>query len=162
MNSPLRKENEQHSNDREPNTRASETQPESNSAAQAGGPQLIRSETRPEETKSNVAKAPDNAELPNGPRAEDTAQEPSLFPSDDLQQLQFRWDQIQTGFVDQPRAAVHDAEQLVASAMQKLSDIFADERSRLERQWSNGSVSTEDLRLALQRYRVFFRRVLSI
>jgi hypothetical protein len=86
-----------------------------------------------------------------------------LFPGNELRELQGRWDQIQTEFVDQPRNAVHDADSLVSSAMQRLADVFAAERAKLERQWNKGDiVSTEDLRIALQRYRSFFRRVLSV
>ena len=86
-----------------------------------------------------------------------------LFPGNELQQLQGRWDRIQTDFVDRPRDAVREADRLVSSAMQRLSEVFSAERSKLEQQWDRGdSVSTEDLRVALQRYRSFFRRVLSV
>jgi hypothetical protein len=65
--------------------------------------------------------------------------------------------------VDQPRDAVHDADALVSSSIERLSQIFADERSRLEQQWTRGeNISTEELRVALQRYRSFFRRMLSV
>jgi hypothetical protein len=47
--------------------------------------------------------------------------------------------------------------------MKRLAEIFASERSQLESQWDKGDeVSTEDLRIALQRYRSFFGRLLSI
>jgi len=71
-------------------------------------------------------------------------------------------EQIQTGFVDQPRRTVEQADELVAEVMQRLADGFAAERERLEEQWGRGEdVSTEDLRIALQRYRSFFQRLLS-
>jgi hypothetical protein len=102
----------------------------------------------------------DVRELPAG-RAEVEAT--PLFPSHELQDLQGRWDKVQTGFVDQPRNAVHEADKLVSSAIQRLSEVFSAERSKLEQQWDRGDdVSTEDLRVALQRYRSFFRRVLSM
>ena len=73
-----------------------------------------------------------------------------------------RWTEIQAGFVDEPRKAVEDADNLVAQTMKRLAETFAEERSRLEGQWDRGDkVSTEDLRLALQRYRWFFDRLLS-
>lgn len=76
--------------------------------------------------------------------------------------LQTRWEAVQTGFVDEPRRAVEQADSLVADVMKRLADTFAQERAGLERQWSvGGSVSTEELRLALQRYRSFFQRLLS-
>ena len=86
-----------------------------------------------------------------------------LFPDDQLKDLQARWDDIQTGFVDEPRSAVEHADSLVASTMQQLAEAFAKERSNLEQQWDRGdNISTEDLRMAFQRYRSFFRRLLSM
>ena len=62
----------------------------------------------------------------------------------------------------EPRKAVEQADGLVASAMKRLAEVFAEERSKLEQQWDRGdSVSTEDLRLALRRYRSFFERLLA-
>jgi hypothetical protein len=79
--------------------------------------------------------------------------------ADDLRQ---RWEAIQTGFVDEPRRAVEQADALVAQVIQELARSFADERQRLEAQWSRGDqVGTEDLRVALQRYRSFFQDLLS-
>jgi hypothetical protein len=64
--------------------------------------------------------------------------------------------------VDEPRKAVEEADKLVASVMKRLAEGFANERSKLEKQWDRGdNVSTEDLRVALQRYRSFFDRLLS-
>jgi hypothetical protein len=86
-----------------------------------------------------------------------------LFPGEELEGLRTRWKAIQTAFVDEPRNAVHQADTLVASAMKRLAEVFADERARLEQQWDRGdNVSTEDLRVALQRYRTFFERLLSV
>ncbi|WP_224984583.1 hypothetical protein [Geomonas agri] len=77
--------------------------------------------------------------------------------------LRSRWDGIQAGFVDEPRRSVEQADNLVAEAMKRLAETFADERAKLEAQWDRGGdVSTEDLRLALRRYRSFFNRLLSI
>ncbi len=45
--------------------------------------------------------------------------------------------------------------------MQRLAAVFSEEREQLEAQWAQGDdVSTEDLRIALQRYRSFFDRLL--
>jgi hypothetical protein len=86
-----------------------------------------------------------------------------LFSEQDARELWSRWDTIQTGFVDEPRRAVEDADQLVARVIKHLAQSFADERRHLEEQWSRGGdVSTEDLRVALQRYRSFFDRLLSM
>jgi hypothetical protein len=92
------------------------------------------------------------------PESEGEQAEP-LFPSD----FRARWDTIQAGFVDEPRRAVEAADSLVAAAMKRLAETFADERQSLETQWDRGDdVSTEDLRLALRRYRSFLGRLLSM
>jgi hypothetical protein len=86
-----------------------------------------------------------------------------LFSPEEAKEFRARWDAIQGGFVDEPRRAVEQADSLVAGAMKRLAEMFADERAKLEGQWDRGdSVSTEDLRLALRRYRSFFGRLLSI
>ena len=87
----------------------------------------------------------------------------ALLSEGEAQDLRSRWSDIQTGFVDEPRRAVEEADSLVASTMKRLAEMFAEERSKLEKQWGRGDdVSTEDLRLALQRYRSFFNRLLSM
>ncbi len=86
----------------------------------------------------------------------------SLLPADMDATFQQRWEEIQTRFVDEPRGAVEEADGLVANLMQQLAEGFAKERERLEAQWGRGEdISTEDLRVALQRYRTFFQRLLS-
>jgi hypothetical protein len=74
-----------------------------------------------------------------------------------------RWDEIQRGFVDEPRKSVEKADALVAEAIQQLTKVFAQQRSMLEQQLSRGDeASTDDLRLGLQRYRSFFQRLLEV
>lgn len=86
-----------------------------------------------------------------------------LLVEAELNHLKQQWDDIQAGFVDEPRAAVQQADNLVTLTTKRLADMFAAERGKLESQWDSGSdVSTEDLRLALRRYRSFFQRLLSI
>lgn len=86
-----------------------------------------------------------------------------LLSTDEANDLRTRWDSIQAGFVDEPRRSVEQADNLVAEAMKRLAETFADERAKLEGQWDRGdNVSTEDLRLALRRYRSFFNRLLSV
>jgi hypothetical protein len=71
------------------------------------------------------------------------------------------WKEIQYRFVEEPRGAVQEADGLVAGVMQTLAQMFADERAKLESQWSRGDeVSTEELRQAFRRYREFFDRLL--
>jgi hypothetical protein len=95
--------------------------------------------------------------------ANSEAQTTPLFPNNELQDLQTNWGSIHPAFVDEPRKAVEQADSLVASTMRRLAEVFAQERSKLEGQWGRGdNVSTEDLRVALQRYRSFFHRLLAI
>ena len=87
---------------------------------------------------------------------------PALFAANDAVALRKRWVDVQTGFVDEPRTAVTHADSLVAEVMKGLAETFAKERATLEHQWDRGdNVTTEDLRVALQRYRTFFDRLLS-
>lgn len=86
-----------------------------------------------------------------------------LFDAHEAEEFRDRWSNIQTAFVDEPRKAVEQADGLVAAAVTRLAEVFSQERSRLEAQWDRGdNISTEDLRVALQRYRSFFTRLLSV
>jgi hypothetical protein len=90
------------------------------------------------------------------------AEREPLFEAADRDRFGESWTTIQAAFVDDPRDAVKEADTLVAELMQRLAETFSAERSRLESQWDNDEdVSTEDLRIALQRYRSFFDRLLS-
>jgi hypothetical protein len=86
-----------------------------------------------------------------------------LFLHEEAEDFRRRWMAVQTDFVDDPRASVQAADSLVAQTMKRLAEVFADERARLEGQWSKGGeVGTEDLRQALRRYRSFFDRLLAV
>jgi hypothetical protein len=94
-----------------------------------------------------------------------SAQEPNapLFAPNDAQDFRSRWEKVQIGFVDEPRTAVVQADELVADVIKRLAEVFANERRKLEAEWDkNDNVSTEDLRVALRRYRSFFDRLLSV
>ncbi|MHC9293161.1 hypothetical protein ACRCUN_11880 [Mycobacterium sp. LTG2003] len=86
-----------------------------------------------------------------------------LFADEHRSGLRSRWDEVQAAFVDDPKQCVQKADNLVADVVEQLTASFADTRSRLEAQWARGEdASTEDLRLALKRYRDFFQRLLSV
>ena len=86
-----------------------------------------------------------------------------LFADNEAERLRTQWSDIQATFVDTPRQAVERADGLVADVMKRMAESFASERSNLEHQWDRGDeVTTEDLRIALQRYRAFFDRLLSV
>jgi hypothetical protein len=151
MNNPLRKEREDLTTaDIAQGNRPQPTSPE----IEEGHPKLVQSERRPQDPIPIAATG----------KSEQTSTEATpLFPNNELQELRTNWDRIQAGFVDDPRNVVQQADSLVASTMKRLAEVFAQERSKLEQQWDRGdNVSTEDLRLALQRYRSFFHRLLAI
>jgi len=122
---------------------------------------------RPLSTADFVAVARREQPAPPGgptpaPQAED--RHVPLFAADEGQRFRTQWTEIQTAFVDEPRRAVEQGDHLVAEVIQRIAKGFADERAKLEHEWSKGedSVSTEDLRQALRRYRSFFDRLLSM
>jgi len=100
--------------------------------------------------------APAEAATPAEPDAQ-------LLEPEDSRDFEARWNAVQQRFVDGPRRSVAEADDLVAAVVQRLSALFEADRMLLERQWSEGrQASTEDLRIALQRYRSFFHRLLSV
>jgi hypothetical protein len=114
---------------------------EARPAEMRAGPQLVSSEPKPAA-----------AEVRNAP----------LFPEAEMHDLHTRWDKIQAAFVDEPKQAVQDADNLVAVAIKRLAEQFAEERARVEKEWTGGEISTESLRQSLRKYRGFFERLLSV
>jgi len=85
-----------------------------------------------------------------------------LFSPEDRLRFGERWTDIQSRFVDDPRDAVASADDLVAEVMDCIGDRLAERRSVLGQELAGGGeAETEDLRLATQRYRAFFHRLLS-
>jgi hypothetical protein len=126
-------------------------------AAAAAGTGTATDDRRADDTAADDTAAATNRTDTEPGRSDDA--EPLLA---DAGGFQARWEEIQVRFVDEPRGAVEDADALVATVMQRLAEGFAQERERLEAQWGRGEdISTEDLRVALQRYRSFFQRLLS-
>jgi hypothetical protein len=154
MATPLRKDEPEFEDDEEITTADLAQGKRPTAASEPRGPQTVLTDRGLEER---------GAELRNVEQSSRTNDHAPLFPGDELESLRTRWKEIQTAFVDEPRKAVEQADGLVASAMKRLAEVFAQERSGLEQQWDRGdSVSTEDLRVALQRYRTFFDRLLSV
>ncbi|MCZ7460972.1 hypothetical protein [Streptomyces sp. WMMC940] len=84
-----------------------------------------------------------------------------LIAGEDAESYRDRWQQIQANFIDDPRDSVRAADSLVADVIQTLAATFADHKQDLESQWSRGEeTETEDLRVALQHYRLFFNQLL--
>ena len=133
-------------------------EPQAKETSTADVPSGDRREDRPTST-AEVAK---DLERPTPGAGPDDAAA-TLFPEKEANDFRTRWTDIQTGFVDEPRRSVEQADALVAEVMKRLANSFAEERSKLEGQWGRGDdVSTEDLRVALCRYRSFFDRLLNV
>jgi hypothetical protein len=93
----------------------------------------------------------------------ENAQLAPLFTHDAATDFRARWDMVQKSFVDDPKEAVHAADELVAQVTTSLAETFAHQRSELEKALNQAdSPSTENLRIALRHYRSFFERLLAI
>jgi len=113
-------------------------------------------------TTADLASNPSEPQLQQQPEEGDHHSAP-LFGQGETEQFRSAWSDIQIGFVDEPRAAVQRADDLVARCIKRLAEGVAEERAKLEPEWDRGdNVSTEDLRQALRRYRSFFDRLLSV
>jgi hypothetical protein len=112
---------------------------------------------------ADAARATDSADrTTSADSSHELSEKEPLVPGDAAVDFRARWEVIQQGFVDDPRSAVTDADALVGDLLERLSSTFDQQHQDLERQWSDGEPSTEDLRAALQRYRSFFQRLLTI
>ena len=119
------------------------------------------------ETPADVVREPEpvadgvEAEPPRVEHESSTAE--MLFAGEDVADLRSRWAGVQAAFVDNPKECVQKADHLVSDLVEHLTTGFAQARSRLEEQWSQGQeASTEDLRVALMHYREFFDRLLAV
>lgn len=124
--------------------------------------------SRVDHTNGESATRTEHMDAESVPRPEQTnaaevSRPEQLFSDDDRGGYRSRWESIQGQFVDSPRESVEQADQLVEEVTQRLTELFSQERSGLEEQWSrgDGQASTEDLRMALTRYRSFFDRLLA-
>ncbi|TDP97506.1 hypothetical protein [Labedaea rhizosphaerae] len=126
-----------------------------------------QSEPMVEPTVNDPEAEPAAMEQGPGHRAQNTNTDDehvALFDPHEAQELQSRWREVQTAFVDDPRSAVQGADQLVAQVIQSLTASFAAHKEELEGQWQNSDAAgpaTEDLRLALRRYRTLFNQLLN-
>jgi hypothetical protein len=125
---------------------------ESDSTSPPREPSATRSEPSATRTEATVTTEPT-----------ESSTERELFADDELAGMRARWDNVQAGFVDDPRECVQKADSLVSDVVERLTTGFTQARSRLEEQWARGEeASTEDLRVALKRYREFFERLLAV
>lgn len=131
---------------------------------EVGDAERPRPETSEWESSADPAASSATGDSPDTPRTEaQSSSDASLFEDDELAGWRARWDHVQAGFVDDPKDCVQKADSLVSDVVSQLTSGFTDARARLEQQWGRGQeASTEDLRLALKRYREFFERLLAV
>ncbi|HJS57642.1 MAG TPA: hypothetical protein VKA01_06010 [Vicinamibacteria bacterium] len=110
-----------------------------------------------------VEQRPSETERPSAtpPRRELSGSE-LLFGQERRDELRQAWRDVQTSFIDEPRGAVRNADALVKEVLSSISHSFENARRELEAGWGEAEeASTESLRLALQRYRALFERLLA-
>lgn len=85
-----------------------------------------------------------------------------LFSAEDSRRFRTAWIELQGKFVDEPRSAVQQADELVSGVIKQLIQTFTHEHTSLDSKWNQcNNVSTEDLRQALLRYHSFFNRLVA-
>jgi hypothetical protein len=97
-----------------------------------------------------------------GGTGDDVGQSGALIAVEAGADFRARWKVVQGDFIDEPRKAVTDADSMVGEVLDQLAETFRQQRKSLEQNWANDESSTEDLRIALRRYRTFFDRLLSL
>jgi hypothetical protein len=128
----------------------------------AAAAQQAQQATQNAERDMRPPEAPVKADDDAAVRAQEEQLAP-LFTSEAANDFRSRWDTVQIGFVDDPRRAVRQADELVAQVMQNLAETFAGERAKFESNVDEKDhASTENLRVALRHYRSFFQRLLSL
>lgn len=101
-----------------------------------------------------------------GPTGEPWPERPPVLTPDEARELAERWSAIQAGFIEAPRLAVEQADALVTEVIQRVAQSFREERTALQHlldsDLGRSEVSTEELRLALRRYRSLLGRLLAL
>ncbi|MFD9044265.1 hypothetical protein ACFU6M_24855 [Streptomyces bottropensis] len=90
-----------------------------------------------------------------------------LLPHDETDKLTARLQHAVGGFVDEPRSAVEEADQVLEEVTARFTDAMTQRRRTLRTSWETtaadrGSTDTEQLRLALRDYRELTERLLRL
>ena len=149
-------------NDQNPNQeRQVATEDPTASREQAHAEQQYQRDQRDQQPRQEFQSAEQRPPSPTMDRRSSPHANGGLIGGQEMERYSAQWVSIQAAFVDEPKKAVEEADKLVEEVIQNLSKMFADERHKLKGQWSRGdSASTEDLRVALHRYRQFFQNLL--
>lgn len=121
------------------------------------------SETATTDTTTDGARDTAAAERTGTDAATSTGSTAGILDPETSSRLEARWNDIQPRFVDDPRDAVADADELVTDTIGAITSSLDEDRSQLEEHWEEGrDPSTEDLRHLMQRYRDLFSRLLDV
>ena len=81
-------------------------------------------------------------------------QRSGLWP--DMTEFQLRFQEIQSEFIDDPKAAVQKAERLMQEAIDRMAKSMQ-ERTRAMHRDTDGKADTEELRVTMRMYREFIQ-----
>jgi hypothetical protein len=85
----------------------------------------------------------------------------SLLPHDESDKFSLRLQHAVTGFVDEPRSAVEEADHVLEEVAARFTEAVTKRRTALHGSWESKSAGdTEQLRLALRDYRELTERLL--
>ena len=132
-------------------------------ADQRRSDQGLADQTRSDQGLADQPRGTHSAPVDQTGNGVSSTEDADLFADDEVVGLRARWDSVQASFVDDPRECVQKADGLVSDVVDQLTSSFSHARAGLEEQWARGEeASTEDLRIALKRYREFFDRLLAV
>ncbi|WP_437724192.1 hypothetical protein [Sorangium sp. So ce861] len=130
-----------------------------------------RESSQPEARPADEEPPPESRRQPavytacGGPTGEPWPERSPVLTPDEARELSERWSAIQAGFIEAPRLSVEQADALLAEVIQRVAQSFREERGELQRLLDGApgqpEASTEELRLALRRYRSLLGRLLA-
>ncbi|RSM84904.1 hypothetical protein DMH04_18730 [Kibdelosporangium aridum] len=110
-------------------------------------------------TRAEEARAPETRTAGGAENQAPVAARSKLFAETEAEQYRMQWRELQANFVDEPRAAVREAETLVSQMMDVLTSQLKEQKRALE---GGSDGDTEQLRVAMQRYRSLFDQMLQV
>jgi hypothetical protein len=122
---------------------------------------IDRDTTAPAGPRHDVVE-PSAPEMPAAPTASGTGtRSVDLIAAGDVEQYRNDWRTVQHGFVDDPAAAVRDADALVGRLFDTITTRINEQRTALSAHRSDDAAEhTEQLRQALRDYRTMFEQLL--
>jgi hypothetical protein len=154
--------------------RAEEARAEEARAEEARAEEFPAEEARAEEARAEEARADEAAvaaDASRTPAADQggllpgqvaAAQVTTLWLEGDAQGFRERWREVQLRFVDDPHGAAQEAEALVNDAVDALTSALRSRREEYAGWHGTGRNDTEELRMAVRRYRELLDRLLAV